>query len=217
MPDIARGWALGFIAIANIMLYVHGREYGLRQRVVPEMPADQVVTFLTVALVDARVYPLFALLLGYGVARQLATRDRGVVQWRGIGLILFGAVHGILLFAGDVLALYGVLTLVLIPLGRVSGRVLILAAAILLVPTALIQGVAFAEVGPTLQRSVFWSIGIANPVEALAWRPLNGSWGSPECSESYRQLSSDSGPADATSSLAALPQTHGAGHSEPLG
>ena len=55
MPDIARGWALCFIAVANIMLYLHGREYGMRQKIVPDTTADQIVTFLTVALVDARV------------------------------------------------------------------------------------------------------------------------------------------------------------------
>jgi len=148
MPDIARGWALCFIAVANIMLYLHGREYGMRQKIVPDTTAGQIVTFLTVALVDARVYPLFALLVGYGVARQLATRDRGVVRWRGIGLVLFGAVHGILLFAGDVLALYGILTLVLVGMRRVTDRTLLIVAAILLVPTALTQGVAFVAGTP---------------------------------------------------------------------
>lgn len=172
MPDIARGWALCLISIANIMLYLHGREYGLRQRILPDSAADQFVTFFTVALVDARVYPLFALLLGYGVARQVATRSPGVVRWRGIGLILFGAVHGLLLFAGDVLALYGVLTLILLGIRRASDRGLIVAAALLILPTAMIQGLALAEVGPTLQRSILWSIGIADPWEALAWRPL---------------------------------------------
>lgn len=175
-PDVARGLALCFIAIANVMLYLHDRRYGMRQRIVEEGAVDTATTFSTVALVDGRVYPLFALLLGYGVARSGA-RDSGAagtrrLRRRGLGLVLFGAVHGVLLFSGDILGLYGILTILLIRALRWSDRRLLVVAAVLIVPCALVQGIAFAEPGPTLQRAVLWSIGIDSVWEALAWRPL---------------------------------------------
>ncbi|MEU6646682.1 DUF418 domain-containing protein [Saccharomonospora sp. NPDC046836] len=178
-PDVARGVALCFIAIANVMLYLHDRPYGLRQHLVEDGTLDRAVTFATVSVVDARVYPLFALLLGYGIAR-LHEQDPGAagvrrLRRRGTGLVLFGAAHGILLFSGDILGLYGLLTLALIPVLRWPDRRLLVVAALLALPCALVQGIALADPGPTLQRSILWSIGIADPLEALAWRPLE--WG----------------------------------------
>lgn len=131
-PDVARGLALCFIAIANVMLY-----------------------------------PLFALLLGYGVARSGA-RDSGVagtprLRRRGLGLVLFGAVHGVLLFSGDILGLYGILTILLIRALCWPDRRLLIVAAVLIVPCALVQGIAFAEPGTTLQLMVpllaAWALG----------------------------------------------------------
>lgn len=180
-PDVARGVALCFIAVANVMLYLHGRPYGMRQHLVEDGSVDRAVTFATVALVDARVYPLFALLLGYGIARMYASDHSpdGVrrLRRRGVGLILFGAVHAVLLFSGDILGLYGLLTLVLIPALAWSDRRLLIVAVILVVPCALVQGIALADPGPTMQRSILWSIGIADPLEALAWRPVEWAMG----------------------------------------
>ncbi|MGB4780060.1 DUF418 domain-containing protein [Microbacterium sp.] len=175
-PDVARGLALCFIAVANVMLYLHDRPYGMRQRLIEDGGADRTVTFATVALVDARVYPLFALLLGYGIARLYVADSTppGIrrLRRRGLGLLLFGAIHGLLLFSGDILGLYGLLTLALIPVLRWPPRRLLIVAGALVAPCALVQGVALSDPGPTMQRMILWSIGIADPVEALAWRPL---------------------------------------------
>jgi uncharacterized membrane protein YeiB len=175
-PDVARGFALCLIAVANVMLYLHDRPYGMRQHLVEDTRSDQAVTFATVTLVDARVYPLFALLLGYGIARLYAADSTtpGVrrLRRRGLGLLLIGGAHGLLLFSGDILGLYGILTLALIPVLRWPQRRLLVVAGLLVVPCALVQGAALSDPGPTTQRMILWSIGIADPVEALAWRPL---------------------------------------------
>ncbi len=180
-PDVARGLALCLIAVANVMLYLHDRPYGMRQHLVEDAGPDRAVTFATVALVDARVYPLFALFLGFGIARLHAADSTalgiGKLRRRGVGLLLFGAVHGILLFSGDILGLYGLLTLALIPVLRWSPRRLVGAAGLLVVPCALIQGTTLADPGPTMQRMILWSIGIADPLGALAWRPVEWTMG----------------------------------------
>jgi uncharacterized protein len=51
-----------------------------------------------------------------------------------------------------------------------SDRRLLVWAAVLWVPLSTVQGIALSDVGPTLQRSIFWSIAITDPVEALLWR-----------------------------------------------
>lgn len=175
-PDVARGLALCFIAVANVMLYLHDRPYGMRQHLVESAGVDRTVTFATVALIDARVYPLFALLLGYGIARLYAADStaRGIrrLRRRGLALLLFGAVHGLLLFSGDILGLYGLLTLLLIPVLRWPQSRLLAAFCLLVVPCALVQGAALSDPGPTMQRMILWSIGISDPLEAFAWRPV---------------------------------------------
>jgi uncharacterized membrane protein YeiB len=67
-------------------------------------------------LVHSRAFPLFAIMFGYGLV-QLARRQdeagssrakvRALLVRRNAWLVAFGAVHGILLYAGDFLAAYG--------------------------------------------------------------------------------------------------------------
>ena len=54
------------VAVANVMVYLHGRPYGLRQHVIESGAADLAVTFVVITLVDCRAYPLFVALFGYG-------------------------------------------------------------------------------------------------------------------------------------------------------
>lgn len=112
------------------MIYLHGRPYGLRQHVVPDELADRLVTFLTVATVDGRAYPLFAALYGYGLARifdrtlHRATPDAAhrLLRRRSLILILFGLLHAVAGFSGDVLGWYGLLGIVLAGFLRDSDR-----------------------------------------------------------------------------------------------
>ncbi|MBL7254230.1 DUF418 domain-containing protein [Paractinoplanes lichenicola] len=117
-PDLARGLMLALIALANSVVYLYGRPYGVRQHIVESGLADRIVSVLTVTLVDARAYPLFAALFAYGVVQLLQTKGRAYVRRRSLWLIAFGFAHALLLFPGDILGLYGLAGLVL--LGRVS-------------------------------------------------------------------------------------------------
>lgn len=177
-PDLARGAMLLPIAVANVMIYLHGRPYGLRQHVVPDEPADRLVTFLTVATVDGRAYPLFAALYGYGLVRifdrtlHRATPDaaRRLLRRRSLILILFGLLHAVAGFSGDVLGWYGLLGIVLAGFLRASDRTLLRVAVAALLVTSLLQGVVYSEPGIKPERSYLWSFAIADPVEALGWR-----------------------------------------------
>ncbi|MET9796207.1 DUF418 domain-containing protein [Nocardiopsis alba] len=120
VPDLARGTMLALIALANV-------HHWFRSDPDTPGPAEEVVTGLLSLLVDARAYPLFALLLGYGLA-TLARRsiDEGLaaglapeeaerrattlLRRRGLWLVVFGAAHA-LFFAQDILGVYGIITI----------------------------------------------------------------------------------------------------------
>lgn len=173
-PDATRGGALLLIAISNVMLYLHGRPYGFRQHVLEDDPLDRWAAAVVTATVEGRAYPLFGVLLGYGIARQLAggagAPER--VRARGWALLIFGAAHALLLFPADILGLYGLITLALARCGHWSGRQLMVTAAALAVTAALVQGVTMAGIGPTEQRQLFWSLAIEQPLLAGVWRPI---------------------------------------------
>ena len=140
-PDVARGFMLLLIALANVVFWV---DY------LPEAAGgtalDQAWIALRGALVDRRSYPLFAMLFGFGLAtmarrrieaamraaedalppgadtqtrerhlaraRETAAVDaRRLIRRRGLWMILFGAVHGTI-FAGDIIGTYGIIAAV---------------------------------------------------------------------------------------------------------
>ncbi|OLT33382.1 hypothetical protein BJF79_34855 [Actinomadura sp. CNU-125] len=135
-PDLARGAALLGIALANSVYYVNAAEYGARSRPLGGSSVDRAVDLLLVALVDARWLPLFAALFGYGamltVRRRAADRTsdaaRGVLRRRSGWLAGFGLVHVLLLFGGDILAIYGVLGFGLLLAVRAADRSLLVSA-----------------------------------------------------------------------------------------
>src|SRR5918997_4119074 len=121
-PDVARGAMLLLIALANVHLYLHGRPLGVRSYPAALDGADRVVAGLQLVLVDGRAYPLFGVLFGYGIGQLAARRAAagiplpdvvGLVRRRGLALVAIGAVHASLLWAGDIVAAYGVLAVAL--------------------------------------------------------------------------------------------------------
>ncbi|WP_205547798.1 DUF418 domain-containing protein [Leucobacter sp. wl10] len=178
-PDIARGLMLALIALANVMIYLYGRPYGLRQHIVERDVLDRVTTFLMVTFVDGRAYPLFAALFGYGIVR-IADRLRSegasertvsaALRRRSVILIGFGFVHALVAFSGDVLGWYGLIGVVLAARTRMSDRALLTMAAGWLVVASALQGLVYANPEVTDQRGFLWSYAIDDPAEAAAWR-----------------------------------------------
>ena len=133
-PDLARGAMLLFIALANVVGYLYGREFGYGHRPVDGDTVDRVTDGVGTLFVAERSYPMFAILLGFGIAtmvRRMAERGvderaiRRVLARRGGWLVAFGLVHAALLYDGDILAPYGVTSLVALFLVRRRGAVLL--------------------------------------------------------------------------------------------
>ena len=135
------------------------------------------------------------------MSRRREADGQGVrrLRRRGLGLVLFGACHGLLLFSGDVLGLYGLLTLTLIPMLRWPTRNLIVLAVSMLVLFALVQRAALADPGPTMQRMILWSIGISDPSLPRPCGPSSGSWAWSGGSASFPPSSSEWSPPGSTS------------------
>lgn len=125
-PDLARGLMLLLIALAHVPWFLYTADLGATlSHPADGGVADRIAQAITIVTVDGRAYPLFALLFAYGIGqmyhRQTAggtsERDaRRLLRTRNLWMVVFGLVHGALLWQGDVLGTYGVLGLVLVPL-----------------------------------------------------------------------------------------------------
>ncbi|MFI6291524.1 DUF418 domain-containing protein [Nonomuraea sp. NPDC050790] len=176
-PDLARGAMLALIAVANSAVYLYGRPYGIRQHVIEHDLPDRVTSALSMMLVEVRGYPMFAALFGYGLVqiwnrRRDDDEGRRVLRRRGLWLVVFGAVHGALLFSGDILGLYGLIGLVFVRLLRVRDRTLLLLAAAWMVPVAASAAVVYTTPYGSAERTFFWSFAEPDPLTALTLRPV---------------------------------------------
>lgn len=120
VPDLARGAALLLVAVGNV-------HFWFRQDPGASEAWENLLSTLLFLLVDVRVYPLFSLLLGFGLAmvahgsvragldsgldrRGAERRTVALLRRRGMWLVVFGGVHA-LVFAQDILGVYGLVTI----------------------------------------------------------------------------------------------------------
>ncbi|TGO05400.1 DUF418 domain-containing protein [Serinibacter arcticus] len=181
-PDLARGAMLLLIALANIPWYLWGAEQrDLSQHPVDGSTLDRAVQTVMLIAVDARSYPMFAALFGYGIwqlySRQAAAgtphrEARALLRRRHWWMVAFGGVHALLLWAGDIVGAYGLVGLVLVALFidradrtlRTWAIVLtsvLLAAGVLALISAALLAAAGADLGASGQVGV--DTGVAEP------------------------------------------------------
>lgn len=182
-PDLARGVMLLLIALANSHVYLHGHSIGVRGYPVVDTMPDRVVVLLQMTFVDGRAYPMFAALFGYGIIQLLRRQTSGgldpvavrkLVRRRGGWMVLFGFVHALLLFSGDIIGAYGLLAVVLAGLLiRGSDRKLLVLAGLWIIPTMLFgasQGLPL----PEESEAFLPSMGSSDPLVAAGLRV--GEW-----------------------------------------
>ncbi|GAA0466669.1 DUF418 domain-containing protein [Alkalibacillus silvisoli] len=120
--DIARGFMLLLIALAHAPLLLFGAEPGIMSQPLSTNTSDKVINFVSHLFIENRARPMFALLFGYGmvlvIQRQL---DKGttvkeakrLLRRRAFFLLLFGFVLAVIIGGDDILAPYGVASLLL--------------------------------------------------------------------------------------------------------
>ena len=138
-PDVARGFMLLLISLANVGFWVAGPEGRAPST------ADRTWAFIRALFIDQRAYPLFALLFGFGLAtmvnrrmasgidaycqqltgglrapsaaeldqtrEQAAIDARRLVRRRGLWMVLFGLIHGAF-FPSEIIGTYGIVAVV---------------------------------------------------------------------------------------------------------
>ncbi len=125
--DALRGIALFGILLVNIFVFhapysYYGEFYGAFEGV-QKTTVDAVVNFA-----GGKFLFIFAFLFGYGVVLQSQSRKNGFNIYlvkRMLVLFIFGALHIILFWFGDILASYAILGLILIPTFTLSNKIIL--------------------------------------------------------------------------------------------
>ena len=150
--DALRGFALLGILLTNIQVF---SGYVLRSAL-PDPPAliaaafDPALNLIAHALVDGKFYCLFSFLFGLGIALQMRQAEaKGATAIpmlrRRLGwLLLFGFVHGVLIWGGDILTVYAVFGFALLWFRGMSQRTLLITALFFLALPVLAYLVMFA-------------------------------------------------------------------------
>lgn len=197
-PDLARGVMLLLIAIANVSVFLWGQPTnGISSHPTDGSTMDRVLAALTIVFVDARIYPMFAFLFGYGMLQFTMHRlDRGIpfptvsrmLMRRHLWLIVFGAVHALLLFAGDVLGAYGLTGLavaaillrasertmraLLWTLGSVVAAMLVLGAVALVILSAILPGDFLSSGAGAMDVPAWTTADLMAGIESWWWAAL---------------------------------------------
>ena len=158
--DLARGIAMLGVALVNVHAFAAGWSsvYGLD---FAKNTADVIAEYANALLFTHRSYPVLSFLFGVGLAWQWqrlpdADRHPNRLRARLWALLLIGVAHGLLLWPGDVLAVYSVMGLVLVSVLRFSAPVIL--------GIAISVYVATASLYASIAISWFASTGGATPV-----------------------------------------------------
>ena len=148
LVDALRGLALLGIVVVNVEFIVQHADLGWREHT---STVDLVLRWVVTTLGELKVYPLFALLFGYGLAVQLehAAQTGGNLgaryRRRMAGLALLGVAHAVVFFPGDILIIYAVVgSLAFLLRQRSSANLIRLAVLVYAAASAMLLLVASA-------------------------------------------------------------------------
>lgn len=145
--DFLRGIALLGILIAN-MLHFHSPYAYMDPYSWFTIPHEQSMFHFIDVFIEASFYPLFAMLFGYGLNMQYEKSLRNDTQFgpfmaRRMGILLiFGVLHAVLIWSGDILFTYALMGFIMIAVIRIPKKwLLALSLVIYFVPTLLLYGI----------------------------------------------------------------------------
>lgn len=192
--DALRALALLGILSVNIWFFAHPEMFLGVTTAAPESSADQLVRFAVSLIFEAKSYVIFSFLFGISFvlawrsrsALENADRFQGTRAERSLGayqaglsetrrparrcaaLVVLGVLHGVFLFAGDILLAYGVLGFVLLGLRRISTKAALITAGVLyaaVVGFMLLVGLASMAMGDAVGDVTQY---VGDPEQAVA-------------------------------------------------
>lgn len=147
-PDLARGAMLLFIALANATNSAFGTGPGIDP---DPNGVSRVVNFGMSMFVDARAYPVFAIMFGYSMVQLARRHPRRILLRRNAWLVVFGFVHALLLYFGDFLAAYGIVgiiaTLLLLDRSDKFHRLVLFIWTVMIVEVLVLGVLALSRLG----------------------------------------------------------------------
>lgn len=176
--DVLRGLALLGMCVVHMPIF--GLGYGWATEAAPDSlrTTDRVALGLQRVFFADRSFPLFGMLFGMGfmlrerAAPQAVGLERVASYRRRLGwLAVIGLLHGSLLFPGDVLLLYSILGVLLLPSRGMSAARSFLVAAILCVAAGGLGAAQTEETAPPVGQLPVWSVD-----ENVTFDQLAGSW-----------------------------------------
>ncbi|MFI5397711.1 MAG: DUF418 domain-containing protein [Candidatus Binatia bacterium] len=146
--DILRGFAVFGILCVNMASF---RSPAFIPGYVPPpgTPLDQAVAFLIKFLAEGKFYSLFSFLFGIGFYVQMSraeAKGRNMLSFyprRLLVLLLFGVLHALLLWDGEILRLYAVLGFALLLFRNRPLRTLVVTSAVFFLISAVLLALPF--------------------------------------------------------------------------
>ena len=118
--DALRGASLFGILLVNIQSFLYGAANPVGYLPPNAGVLDRVTLFATAGLVNVKFMPLFAMLFGAGFSllyaklQTMTSQPRRIYRRRMLFLFLFGVLHGIFFYFGDITQMYAMAGLVLL-------------------------------------------------------------------------------------------------------
>lgn len=181
--DVLRGIAIQFIFIANI-IYLSGFEFfkSSTRWEATALPTDKFLEYMTYTLIDGKFYSIFSLLFGIGCVVQYENMKRQGRSFqkffakRMFFLLIFGLIHLLGLWLGDILTVYALLGFALIPCVHLKNRTLLISASILLLMPILndffMFGLGYFYPGPAFNSAISIYQFFEMPLNSLNGRPF---------------------------------------------
>jgi uncharacterized protein len=176
LMDVLRGVALLGIFMVNMPIFAMTLFVAFGDSSLVTAPAsDRLGWWIVTAGFQFKFISLFSMLFGAGFAMQLMRAEArghsglGTYGRRLAALFAIGVVHAFLIWYGDILVVYSIIGVILIPFARVSGRALVrLGIGVLLFSAALGAGTAAGQAYMLSRMDPPGVAGLAERNEELA-------------------------------------------------
>lgn len=151
--DALRGFALLGIFVVNITFMASAYPGNLVEDPSFSSALDGIARFVVAALFSMKFYLLFSFLFGYSFVLQMDAAERAGAAFvprmlrRIVGLFVLGVGHIVLLYGGDVLTTYAVVSLVLLAMHQARDRTALRTAGIIyaVVTASLVASALFID------------------------------------------------------------------------